>query len=73
MPTLFDPVQAGDLHLKNRIVMAPLTRNRSPDAIPRDITATYYAQRAGAGRTDRRQRRMRMLGASPLSAPASSR
>ncbi len=49
MPTLFDPVQAGDLHLKNRIVMAPLTRNRSPDAIPRDITATYYAQRADAG------------------------
>ena len=49
MPTLFDPVQAGDLHLKNRIVMAPLTRNRSPNAIPRDITATYYAQRADAG------------------------
>jgi N-ethylmaleimide reductase len=49
VPTLFDPVQAGDLHLANRIAMAPLTRNRSPDAIPRDITATYYAQRASAG------------------------
>ena len=49
MPTLFDPVQAGDLHLANRIVMAPLTRNRSPHAIPRDITATYYSQRASAG------------------------
>lgn len=49
MPTLFDPVQAGDLHLANRIVMAPLTRNRSPNAIPRPITATYYAQRATAG------------------------
>jgi len=49
MPTLFDPIQAGDLHLANRIVMAPLTRNRSPDAVPRDITATYYAQRASAG------------------------
>ena len=49
MPTLFDPVQAGDLHLANRIVMAPLTRNRSPDAIPRDIAVTYYAQRATAG------------------------
>jgi len=48
-PTLFDPVQAGDLHLANRVVMAPLTRNRSPNAVPRDITATYYAQRAGAG------------------------
>ena len=49
MTTLFDPVQAGDLHLANRIAMAPLTRNRSPDAIPKDITATYYAQRATAG------------------------
>jgi N-ethylmaleimide reductase len=49
MPTLFDPVKAGDLQLANRIVMAPLTRNRSPNAIPRDITATYYAQRATAG------------------------
>ena len=49
MPTLFDPIQAGDLHLANRIAMAPLTRNRSPQAVPRDITATYYAQRASAG------------------------
>lgn len=49
MPTLFEPTQAGDLQLANRIVMAPLTRNRSPDAIPPDIAATYYAQRASAG------------------------
>lgn len=49
MSTLFDPVQAGDLALGNRIVMAPLTRNRSPNAVPGDITATYYAQRASAG------------------------
>ncbi|WP_312131049.1 alkene reductase [Diaphorobacter nitroreducens] len=49
MTTLFDPIQAGDLHLANRIAMAPLTRNRSPQAVPRDITATYYAQRASAG------------------------
>lgn len=47
--TLFDPIHAGDLHLANRIAMAPLTRNRSPGAVPRDITATYYAQRASAG------------------------
>ncbi|HEX5698784.1 MAG TPA: alkene reductase, partial [Rhodoferax sp.] len=32
--TLFDPVHAGDLALANRIVMAPLTRNRAPDATP---------------------------------------
>ena len=49
MKTLFDPVQAGDLQLANRIVMAPLTRNRSPNAVPQDMTATYYSQRATAG------------------------
>jgi N-ethylmaleimide reductase len=49
MPTLFDPVQAGDLQLPNRIVMAPLTRNRAPDAIPTALMAEYYAQRASAG------------------------
>jgi N-ethylmaleimide reductase len=49
MPTLFDPTQAGELKLANRIVMAPLTRNRSPEAIPPDIAQTYYAQRASAG------------------------
>lgn len=49
MKTLFDPVQAGDLQLANRIAMAPLTRNRAPNAVPQDITATYYSQRASAG------------------------
>ncbi|MRD46861.1 alkene reductase [Caenimonas koreensis] len=49
MKTLFDPVQAGSLQLPNRIVMAPLTRNRAPGAIPNDLMATYYAQRASAG------------------------
>jgi len=49
MPSLFDPVQAGSLSLANRIVMAPLTRNRAPDAIPTPLMAEYYAQRATAG------------------------
>ncbi|RZL89746.1 MAG: alkene reductase [Variovorax sp.] len=49
MTTLFDPLQAGDLKLANRIVMAPLTRNRSPNAVPPEIAVTYYAQRASAG------------------------
>lgn len=49
MRTLFDTVQVGDLHLANRIVMAPLTRNRAPDAIPTALMAEYYAQRATAG------------------------
>ena len=47
--SLFDAVQVGDMQLANRIVMAPLTRNRSPKAVPRPMTATYYAQRATAG------------------------
>lgn len=49
MTTLFDPVKAGDLELANRIVMAPLTRNRSPNAVPGDLSVTYYRQRASAG------------------------
>ena len=49
MPTLFEPLQVGALHLNNRVAMAPLTRNRAPGAVPQAITATYYAQRASAG------------------------
>jgi N-ethylmaleimide reductase len=49
MTTLFEPIQVGALHLANRIVMAPLTRNRAPGAIPTPLMATYYAQRASAG------------------------
>ena len=49
MTSLFEPTRAGDLQLPNRIAMAPLTRNRAPDAIPTPLMATYYAQRASAG------------------------
>jgi N-ethylmaleimide reductase len=49
MPTLFDPVRAGDLQLHNRVAMAPLTRNRAPGAVPTPLMAQYYAQRASAG------------------------
>jgi len=49
MTTLFDPIQAGQLSLANRVVMAPLTRNRAPDAIPTALMAEYYTQRATAG------------------------
>jgi N-ethylmaleimide reductase len=49
MTTLFDPITAGALELPNRIAMAPLTRNRAPNAIPTAMMATYYAQRASAG------------------------
>ena len=49
MPSLFDPVQIGDLHLANRIVMAPLTRSRSRGLLPGDMAVEYYRQRASAG------------------------
>ena len=41
MTTLFDPIQAGQMYLSNRAVMAPLTRNRAPGAIPTPLMATY--------------------------------
>ncbi len=49
-PDLFTPITLGALHLPNRIVMAPLTRNRAgPGNVPGALNATYYAQRASAG------------------------
>ncbi|MGI9151454.1 MAG: alkene reductase, partial [Limnohabitans sp.] len=49
MTTLFDSVTCGNLHLSNRVVMAPLTRNRAPHAVPTPLMAKYYSQRASAG------------------------
>jgi 2,4-dienoyl-CoA reductase-like NADH-dependent reductase (Old Yellow Enzyme family) len=50
MPTLFDPLQIGDLTLQNRIIMAPLTRQRAGDIrVPNALMAKYYAERASAG------------------------
>ena len=54
MTTLFDPVQIGDLTLANRLVMAPLTRDRAAEGrVPHALNALYYEQRAdpvtGAG------------------------
>lgn len=50
MTSLFDPLQAGAFHLKNRIVMAPLTRCRAVDGrVPNALMRDYYVQRAGAG------------------------
>lgn len=48
---LFTPIKLGSIELKNRIVMAPLTRNRAsrPGNVPSDMNALYYAQRATAG------------------------
>jgi N-ethylmaleimide reductase len=49
MSSLFEPTHAGSLALANRIVMAPLTRNRSPRAVPGPLAVEYYRQRASAG------------------------
>jgi N-ethylmaleimide reductase len=50
MSLLFTPARIGRYALKNRLVMAPMTRSRADDAgVPGDLVATYYAQRAGAG------------------------
>ncbi len=47
---LSTPVTLGALSLPNRVVMAPMTRNRATgDGVPTPIMATYYAQRASAG------------------------
>ena len=49
MTSLFDPIRFGDIALANRIVMAPLTRNRAPGQLPNDLMREYYTQRASAG------------------------
>ncbi|QJY38123.1 alkene reductase (plasmid) [Vibrio europaeus] len=51
MSKLFEAVQLPELALKNRVVMAPMTRARTsqPGNVPNRLMATYYAQRAGAG------------------------
>ena len=54
MTSLFDPLHLGDIALANRVVMAPLTRDRAaPGRVPYALNALYYEQRAdpatGAG------------------------
>jgi hypothetical protein len=47
---LFSTYTLGDLELSNRMVMAPMTRNRASEgAVPTDMNVTYYRQRASAG------------------------
>ena len=47
---LFEPLSTPKLHLKNRMVMSPMTRSRAVEAqTPNALMAEYYAQRAGAG------------------------
>ncbi|SKD04850.1 2,4-dienoyl-CoA reductase [Chitinophaga ginsengisegetis] len=46
---LFEPYTGKGLALKNRIVMAPMTRARNPNGIPNEMNALYYRQRTNAG------------------------
>ena len=50
MPDIFAPMALGEFELANRIVMAPMTRDRAGRGdVPTELMAEYYAQRAGAG------------------------
>jgi N-ethylmaleimide reductase len=50
MTSLFSPVELGELALRNRVVLAPMTRDRAgPGDVPTDIMVEYYRQRATAG------------------------
>jgi N-ethylmaleimide reductase len=46
---LFSPFKLGSPELKNRLVMAPMTRSRAIGNVPNDLMAEYYAQRSGGG------------------------
>ena len=46
---LFSPVMLGDVELKNRIVMSPMTRSRAIGNVPNELMAKFYAQRSDAG------------------------
>jgi len=46
---LLAPAKSGILELKNRVVMAPMTRCRAIGNVPNDLVAEYYRQRSGAG------------------------
>lgn len=48
---LLKPIKMGDMELKNRVIMAPMTRNRANNEhnAPTDLHAEYYKQRASAG------------------------
>ncbi|KAJ3288847.1 hypothetical protein HK104_007927 [Borealophlyctis nickersoniae] len=46
---LFSPIKVGDMNLKHRIAMGPMTRSRSPGEVANDLNALHYAQRATDG------------------------
>ncbi|MBY0504458.1 MAG: alkene reductase [Bryobacteraceae bacterium] len=67
---LFSPLRLGELNLKNRILMAPMTRNRAhADGTPSGLMAEHYAQRAGAGLIITEMTVVSEMGVAYLSAP----
>ena len=49
MNKLFTPHNLADIQLKNRVVMAPMTRTRTLNDVADELVALYYSQRASAG------------------------
>lgn len=50
MISIWDPIRIGNMNLKHRFAMAPMTRSRdNPDGTPSDLAAEYFSQRAGLG------------------------
>ena len=47
--SLFNPFSINSMDIDNRVVMAPMTRNHSPDNIPTDASVDYYRRRAAGG------------------------
>ncbi|MCX4745628.1 alkene reductase [Kitasatospora sp. NBC_01287] len=69
-PTLHSPLAAGALALSNRVVMAPMTRNRADaEGVPTALMAQYYAQRASAGLIITEGARISAVGAGPVGQP----
>ena len=49
VPTLFEPIQVGEMKLAHRVVLAPQTRLRNDcEHVPTDLVTEWYAQRASA-------------------------
>lgn len=49
MSILFESYNLSGKLLRNRIIMAPMTRSRAVDTVPNELTVLYYSQRASAG------------------------
>ncbi len=71
--SLFQPTKLGNLELPNRVLMAPLTRNRSQDdGTPVEMAQTYYGQRASAGLIFTEATQVSAMGKGYIKTPAST-